>query len=118
MDAKDNKRIEYRIPANLMIDGLDSCQTKPDSLQATIRELSASGCRLQSSLDLKLGQSLEISFNLTGEHHINCVKVRVIRRLSQRSHRVVALEFVDLPDEDQQRIREYVIWKESQEEIA
>lgn len=116
MDPEQHKRLEYRIPANLTIDHLGQCQDEPETIQATIRELSASGCRLQSSLDLELGQEFEISFSLIDNYRINCARVRVVRRLSQRSHKVVALVFLSLTEEEQQQIREFVVWKESQEE--
>ncbi len=111
----EERRYEYRIPAEIIIDQLDHCDLKPGKFQASIRELSASGCRLQSSLELKIGQEFDISFNLEGGLRIECARVRVVRRLSHRTHKVVAMEFMDLPEEDQYRIREFIIWKEAQE---
>lgn len=111
----DNRRYEYRLQADLTV--IDMALPGPVSqpVSGFIRELSASGCRLESSMDLKVNQEIRLSFRLLGEHRVENVMGRIIRRLSQRTHKVVAVEFVDLSEQDQYRIREYIIWCEAQE---
>ncbi|MBN1595083.1 PilZ domain-containing protein [candidate division FCPU426 bacterium] len=111
----ENRRFEYRIMADLLVDNLDLKDAEVLRSKGSIRELSASGCRLESAVELKLGQEILLSFQLAGIHRVEQVRARVIRRLSPRSHKVVAVEFVDLPETEQYKIREFVVWREAQE---
>jgi len=111
----ENQRYEYRILADLVVEDLELGCPGSQKVKGAIRELSASGCRLESSVDLKINQELKMSFQLAGEHYIQNARARVVRRLSQRTHKVVAVKFVDLPETEQYKIREFVVWKEAQE---
>ncbi len=113
--SEDNRRYEYRLQADLKV--IDMALLVPISqpISGFIRELSASGCRLESSVELKVNQEIRLSFRLLGEHRVENVLVRVIRRLSQRTHKVVAVEFQDLSEQNQYLIREFIVWKEAQE---
>ncbi|MCD4813274.1 PilZ domain-containing protein [bacterium] len=111
----NNRRIEYRIMADLIVNDL-AFTGNIRKIQGLIRELSASGCRLDSSEDLEIGQELLMDFMLDEKEKIEQVKARVIRRLSQRSRRVVGVEFLELPEKLQYKIREFIVWKESQGE--
>lgn len=110
-----NRRIEYRLQADLRVLHFELPNAPEESATGVIRELSASGCRLESSVPLQVGQALTLSFKLLDGHQVDGVQARVIRRLSQRSRRVVALEFVGLPEAAQYLIREYIVWREAQE---
>jgi hypothetical protein len=110
-----NRRMEYRLQADLRLLHFELPGAPEESATGVIRELSASGCRLESSVSLQVGQELKLSFKLLDGHEVNGVRARVIRRLSQRTQRVVALEFVELPEAAQYLIREYIVWREAQE---
>jgi hypothetical protein len=110
-----DRRLEYRLLADLLIHRLElPADQQIQSVQGIIRELSASGCRIEAPVELLVDQELQLSFHLTEEHRMEHVRGRVVRRLSQRSHKVVALEFIDLTEQQQYRIREYIVWQESQ----
>jgi hypothetical protein len=106
--------MEYRILADLIVENLRLHQPLTRRGKGAIRELSASGCRLESSLPLDLGQELVLGFPLEGGHRVDGIRARVVRRLSQRSHKVVAVEFMGLSEQEQYKIREFVVWKEAQ----
>lgn len=109
-----NRRMEYRLLANLRVLNFELPGEAAESATGVIRELSASGCRLECSVPLQVGQELRLSFNLLDGHQVNDMRARVVRRLSQRSQRVVALEFVEPPETAQYLIREYIVWREAQ----
>lgn len=110
----NNRRFEYRIMADLVVKDLE-VTGNARKIQGQIRELSASGCRLESSEDLEIGQELLMSFMLDEQEKIDDVHAQVVRRLSQRSHRVVGVEFRNLSETTQYKIREFIVWKEAQE---
>jgi|GEM_PF-5596221 len=110
----DDRRLEYRILADILIHQLQLPGEQSKSAKGIIRELSASGCRIESDAELSMDQSLQLSFDLDAGHRIEQAHARVVRRLSQRTRKVVALEFLGLSEADQFKIREFVIWKESQ----
>jgi hypothetical protein len=109
----DNRRYEYRILADIVVDKMVVDAHKPLTAKAAICELSASGCRLETNMDLEVGQKLKLSFHLQQRVKIKNLQAQVIRRLSQRSRRVVALGFLGLLEEDQYKIREWIIWREA-----
>ncbi|MEW6516632.1 MAG: PilZ domain-containing protein [candidate division FCPU426 bacterium] len=113
-----NRRIEYRILADLRVHRFELPGEPVESATGVIRELSASGCRLECSVPLQVNQELRLSFQLLDGHQVENARARVVRRLSQRSRRVVALEFLDLPEPAQLLIREYIVWRESQEAVS
>jgi c-di-GMP-binding flagellar brake protein YcgR len=114
----DDRRFEYRISADLVVEDLELDPPSPQKAKGSIRELSASGCRLESSMDFAVDQKMLMCFHLEGGHELKNVSARVVRRLSQRTHKVVAIEFVDLTESDQFKIREFIVWKEEQEASA
>ncbi|MCK5241808.1 PilZ domain-containing protein [bacterium] len=115
---EDNRRLEYRIKADMVVEDLELDPPSSQKVKGSIRELSASGCRLESSIVFAVNQQIHISFHLEGGHELKNITARVVRRLSQRTHKVVAVEFVALTEEEQHKIREFVIWKEGQEASA
>ncbi len=113
----NNQRFEYRTPIQIIVDHVQMKPNQPSAGKGYIREISASGCRIESSLPLKVGQEILVSFVLQGGYTVMNARVRVIRPL--RTHgglQVVAGQFVDLPEMDQYKIREFIVWKEAQRE--
>ncbi len=113
----ENKRYEYRTPLQIIVDHmLVKNGQSPEASKGYIRELSASGCRFESGLLLKAGQEILVSFVLPGGLVILNARLRVIRVLKKgRKKSVVAGQFVNLSEGDQYKIREFIVWKESQE---
>lgn len=113
----ENKRFEYRTPVQIIVDHLQvPVETGLDRLKGYIRELSASGCRLEVEAQLAAGQDLLLSFVLSGGNTVVNARVRVIRVLrTRRGVQTLACQFVDLPEADQYKLREYVVWLEAQE---
>ena len=114
----ENKRYEYRTPVQIIVDRLQlsTAESQPAS-RGYIYELSASGCRFESSALLEVGQELSLSFVLPGGHTIVNAKVRVIRVVQDKKKPPkMACQFVDLPEADQYKIREFIVWKEAHRE--
>lgn len=112
----ENKRFEYRTPVQIIVDHLQvPAGTGLDRLKGYIRELSASGCRLEVAARLAEGQDLLLNFVLSGGNTVVNARVRVIRVLrTRRGVQTLACQFVDLPEADQYKLREYVVWLEAQ----
>lgn len=112
----ENKRFEYRTPIQIIVDHLQVPGAQRIASRGYVRELSASGCRLETDLDLKPDQEILISFVLPGGNVILNARVKVIRILSGRRRPVVAAgQFLELSETDQFKIREFIVWKEDQE---
>jgi c-di-GMP-binding flagellar brake protein YcgR len=111
----ENKRFEYRTPVQIIVDHLKvPAGEQPAQVKGYIRELSASGCRLEAQTRLSEGQDVLLSFVLSGGNTVVNARVRVIRVLTSRHGRqTLACQFVDLPEADQYKLREYVVWLEA-----
>jgi c-di-GMP-binding flagellar brake protein YcgR len=115
--GESNQRFEYRTPIQIIVDHMRLQPDQPAAGKGYIREISASGCRIESALKLELGQEILVSFVIQGGYTVVNAPIRIIRILKPRQHlQVVAGQFVNLPEADQYKIREYVIWKEAQRE--
>jgi hypothetical protein len=114
----ENKRYEYRTPVTVIVDHVQ-VQTPEPALapRGYIREMSASGCQLESPVPLVAGQMISLSFILPGGHTIVNARAEVIRVLKGKKHApLVACQFVKLPEIDQYKIREFIVWKEAHPE--
>jgi len=114
----ENKRYEYRTPVQIIVDRLQLPSVElPPASRGYIYELSASGCRFESPVLLKIGQELSLSFVLPGGYTIVNAKARVIRTTQDEKEPLgVACQFIDLPEADQYKIREFIVWKEAHRE--
>jgi len=114
----ENKRYEFRMPVQIIVDHLQAAvDESPAAQKGYIREVSASGCRFESNLHLKPGQELTLSFVLISGYTVINARVRVIRQIREKHGlRVVACQFVNLSEVDEYKIREFIIWKEAHRE--
>ena len=114
----DNKRYDYRTPIQIIVDHM---QCASDSAERTchghIMEISASGCRIESEQEFHAGDEITVSFVLSQGHTILDAKIRIIRPLGRdKKLFIVAGQFVNLSEKDESKIREFVVWKEAQQE--
>ncbi len=111
----ENKRYEYRTPVQIIVDHLKvPADGEPTQVKGYIREISASGCRLEAQTRLVPGQEVLLNFVLSGGNTVVNARARVIRVLAtRRGRQTLACQFVDLPETDQYKIREYVVWLEA-----
>lgn len=111
-----NLRGEYRTPITIIVDRLQFFG-QPTNHKGYIREISASGCRMEARLDFQPGHKVAISFVLPDGNVIVNAGVEIIRVLSRRKGLTqVAGQFLDLSEMDQYKIREFIVRKEAQEE--
>jgi hypothetical protein len=112
-----NKRLEYRLPIDIIVDHVQAVSHPAVTVKGYIRELSASGCRLESAAVLTVAEDVLASFVLMSGHVIVNARVKILRELpgGKKMH-LYAGHFVDLPESDQFKIREFIIWKEAQKE--
>ena len=112
----ENKRYEYRTPIHIIVDRLQVPETPHETERGHIFELSASGCRIETEVELEPDQLVRVSFVLPGGNVILNAAVRVVRILSRdKNRRTVAGRFENLSETDQYKIREFIVWKEAQE---
>jgi hypothetical protein len=115
----ENKRYDYRTPIQIIVDHMQ-CSTGSSEMNCHgyIMEISASGCRIESETELQAGQDIMVSFVLAQGHSILNARINIIRTLGKDKKLFVAVgQFVGLTEYDESKIREFVVWKESQQEM-
>ena len=113
----DNKRFESRTPIQIIVDHVQLHPDQPAAGKGYIREISASGCRIESNLPLAVDQEILVSFVLQGGYTVLNARVKIIRQLHARGGlHVMAGQFMALPELDQYKIREFIVWKEAKRE--
>jgi hypothetical protein len=111
----ENKRYEYRTPVQIIIDRMLVKGEPSVTVKGFIREISASGCRIESPVPLQTEQEIMISFVLHSGHTILNARVKVIRVVEQKKgHCLVACQFIDLPEIEQFKVREFIVWREAE----
>ena len=113
----ENKRYEYRTPIQIIVDHLKPAPEQAGTVKGYILELSASGVRIETATPLAEEQEVLVSFLLVGGYTVLNARVRIKRVLEKTDEgQIVAGEFVQLPETDQYKIREFIVWKEAQGE--
>ncbi len=115
----ENKRFDYRTELQIIVDHMQ-CSTESEGMNCRgyILEISASGCKLESETELKAGQVITASFVLAQGHSIVNAKIHVVRTLGKdKKYFIAAGQFLNLSENDQNKIREFVVWKEAQQEM-
>ena len=114
----DNKRYDYRTPIQIIVDHMQcSGDAVERSCHGYIMEISASGCRIEAEQEFHAGDELTVSFVLAQGHSILDAKIKIIRPLGRDKKLFIAAgQFVNLSEQDESKIREFVVWKEAQRE--
>jgi len=114
----DNKRYDYRTPIQIIVDHMQCSSDQTErACHGYIMEISASGCRVESEQEFHAGDVITVSFVLAQGHTILDAKIKIIRPLGKDKKLYVAAgQFVNLSEQDESKIREFVVWKEAQRE--
>jgi hypothetical protein len=114
----DNKRYDYRTPIQIIVDHMQCTVDAPDrACRGYIMEISASGCRIESEREFHADDELTVSFVLSQGHSILDAKIKIIRPLGRDKKMFISGgQFVNLSEQDESKIREFVVWREAQRE--
>ena len=114
----DNKRYDYRTPIQIIVDHMQcSSDSSVRACRGYIMEISASGCRIEAEQEFHDGDEITVSFVLSQGHAILDAKILIIRPLGRDKKMFSSAgQFVNLSEQDESKIREFVVWREAQRE--